>query len=391
MSLVEESDLARLGFDAERLERIPAAILADVEAQRCDGACLVVGRGDSVAFARSVGFADREKGRELKLDDVFVTMSLGKQFINVLVLAAVEAGRLRLHAPIVEVLPEFEGSGKDNITLAQLLSHTSGIASQVPPISPEELGNIEAMTAYAVKAPLESEPGKRVQYSILVAHSVLALMLVRTDPKGRGITAILQEDLLDPLGMKDTSLGGRADLVERLCPVASRYSERGIFAGDELEGMALLLTLPGIELPGGGYLSTANDVHRFATMLRRGGELDGKRILAPATVELATKNRTARRPNSLFDYTMTTRGWRPWPAYIGLGFFLRGEAITPGPIASLASPRSFCGWGAGSTCFWVDPERDLSFSFLSTGLMEDSRHMERLSKLGDMVLAALVA
>lgn len=379
-----------LGFDAARLDRVWEAMASDIAANLYDGGTLVVGRGNGIAAARAVGFADRSANRELSLDDVFVTMSVGKQFINVLILAAVEAGRLRLHAPIVEVLNEFEGTGKDHITLAQLLSHTSGIASQVPALEPADLGNIEKMTEFAARAALESEPGKRVQYSILVAHSVLALMLVRTDPAGRGISQILQEDLYDRLGMKSTSLGGRADLMERLCPVVSRYSERGIFSGEELEGMALLLTLPGIELPGGGYLSTAHDLHAFATMLRRGGELGGERILSPAMIDLATRNHTARRPNSLFDYTVATRGWRPWPAYIGLGFFLRGEAITPGPIGSLASPRSFCGWGAGSTCFWVDPERDLSFTFLSTGLMEDSRHMERLSRLSDIVISAVV-
>jgi CubicO group peptidase (beta-lactamase class C family) len=380
-----------LGFDPQRLERIPAALAADIEAMRFDGAALVVGRGDGVAYARASGFAERATGRALTLDDVFVTMSVGKQFINVLVLAAVEAGRLALHAPVAEVLPEFRGTGKDAITLAQLLSHTSGIASQIPAIAPEELGNIEKLTEYALRAPLESEPGKRVQYSIVVAHSVLALMLVRTDPAGRGIAQILNEDLFAPLGMTSTSLGARADLLERLCPVVSRYRERTLFSGEELEGMGLLLTIPGIEIPGGGYLSTAGDLHRFATMLRLGGELDGTRILSPAAIDLATRNRTGRKPNSLFDCVLALRGWRPWPAYIGLGFFLRGEAITPGPIGSLASPRSFCGWGTGSACFWVDPERDLSFSFLSTGLMEDSRHIERLSRYSDMVISALVA
>ena len=83
-------------------------------------------------------------------------------------------------------------------------------------------------------------------------------------------------------------------------------------------------------------------------------------------------------------------GSHPWPANIGLGFFVRGAAITPGPIGNLASAPTFGGWGAGSTAFWVDPERDLSFSFLSTGLMEDSRHIDRVARLHDLALAALV-
>ena len=59
-------------------------------------------------------------------------------------------------------------------------------------------------------------------------------------------------------------------------------------------------------------------------------------------------------------------------------------------FGALNSARTFGGFGAGSTAFWIDPERDLSFAFLSTGLMEDSYHVERLARLSDLVVAALV-
>ncbi|MGR8920945.1 MAG: hypothetical protein ACU85V_15125 [Gammaproteobacteria bacterium] len=58
-------------------------------------------------------------------------------------------------------------------------------------------------------------------------------------------------------------------------------------------------------------------------------------------------------------------------------------------MSNFCSPRSFCGWGAGSTCFWVDPELDLTFSFLSTGLMEETYHIERVQRLGDLVITAM--
>ena len=56
----------------------------------------------------------------------------------------------------------------------------------------------------------------------------------------------------------------------------------------------------------------------------------------------------------------------------------------------MSSPNTFCGWGAGSTCFWVDPELELSFSFLSTGLMEETYHMERLHRLADIVVTSVI-
>ena len=125
-------------------------------------------------------------------------------------------------------------------------------------------------------------------------------------------------------------------------------------------------------------------------MLRNGGELDGVRILSPAMIEYASRNQTGDLRMILMDSLLSSRSWLPTPAYIGLGFFVRGEGITPGPFGVLNSPHSFAGMGAGATAFWIDPQRNLSFTFLSTGLMEASRNLERLGVLSDLVLAAIV-
>jgi CubicO group peptidase (beta-lactamase class C family) len=74
---------------------------------------------------------------------------------------------------------------------------------------------------------------------------------------------------------------------------------------------------------------------------------------------------------------------------MGLGFFVRGEAFSPGPLGALNSAATLCGWGAGSTAFWSDPQHRLSFSLLSTGLMEDSFHVQRVQRLSDIALSAL--
>ena len=68
---------------------------------------------------------------------------------------------------------------------------------------------------------------------------------------------------------------------------------------------------------------------------------------------------------------------------------MRGDRLAPGPFGALNSPRTFGGFGAGSTAFWIDPERDLSFALLTTGLMEDSLHLERIGTLSNMVIASM--
>jgi CubicO group peptidase (beta-lactamase class C family) len=164
-----------------------------------------------------------------------------------------------------------------------------------------------------------------------------------------------------------------------------------MFHPDELTGVAQVIMLEGAEIPAGGYLTTMDDLHRFASMLRNGGELDGVRVLAPRTLAYCARNFTDDKPNGLFDYARDTRGWEPWPAHIGLGFFVRGSGVQPGPLSNLSSPGAFGGWGAGSTGFWIDPELDLTFAFLSTGLMEETYHIERLQRLADLVITSLTA
>jgi CubicO group peptidase (beta-lactamase class C family) len=136
-------------------------------------------------------------------------------------------------------------------------------------------------------------------------------------------------------------------------------------------------------------LGTAHDLFRWAETLRRGGELDGTRILSPALLGFALTNHTGSEPNRIFDGMCEARGWDPFPAYLGLGFFLRGAGIFPMPFGATASSDTFGGLGAGSTMFWVDPQRDLIFVCLTSGVLEDSRNFERMQRLSDLALAAV--
>ena len=387
---MHRSDLGEWGFDAERLARVRQAIVRDIEGERCHGVSLMVARGGKVVLELLEGVADSAARKPMSRDAVFATMSVGKQFTNVLALSFVERGLLRLHTPIADLIPEFRVLGKETVNLQHLLTHTSGVMSAIPSVPPDVLTSIEKLAGFACGLPLESLPGERVNYSIVVGHALIAAVCVRADGGKRSFARLIEEELFRPLGMRETSLGPRDDLLARLCPVRAAYQGIGLIAPEAVEGIGALLSMPGCEVPAGGYLTTIGDLHRFAEMLRRGGELDRTRILSPATIDYCARNHTGELRNILFDPCLAYRGWEPWPAYIGIGFFVRGEKTTPGPFGALNSPRTFGGVGAGSTAFWVDPARDLSFAFLSTGVMEDSVHLERLSLLSDLVVASMV-
>ena len=378
------------GFDPARLARVGKRIDADVAAGRYHGAALRVARRGQVVLNEIRGHADRAAGRPLVEDDVFVSFSIGKQFTNALVLNRIERGDLHLAMQVRELIPAFGTRGLREITLFQLLTHTSGLMSAMPNVPLEVLVDVGKLTAWVAQQRPESLPGERVNYSLLVAHAVLAELLKQVDGRARGLRQIMEEDLFQPLGMTRTSLGPRADLVARLCPVVACYEEPGMFHPAEVAGVGSVVLMEGAEIPAGGFLTCLDDLHRFASMLANGGELDGRRLLSPRTLDYSARNHTGGLRNVLFDYARDTRGWQPWPASVGIGFFTRGEGVQPGPMSNFSSSHTFCGWGAGSTCFWVDPALGLSFSFLSTGLMEETWHIERIQRLSDLVVTSLV-
>lgn len=377
-----------LGFDEDRLERLVRTIESDVAAERYDGAAVLVARHGEIALHRAVGYAERASGRRARTDDVFCLFSVTKTFTSAAVLARVDRGEIQLTSPVAEVVPEFGVKGKQRVTVAHLLTQTGGMSPELPPVPPDQLGNLEAVAAAVCQQPLASVPGRLVSYSPIGAHAVLGELVRRLDGGSRSFREVLADEFFTPLGMKDTSLGLRADLAARRVPVVVRDRSPGLFVPELLEALNTLLD-EAAEIPGGGAVSTTYDVFRWAEALRRGGALDGVRILSPALLDLATRNHTGQEPNHLFDCLREARGWDEYPAFLGLGFFLRGEGIFPMPFGLTASPRSFGGLGAGSTMFWVDPERDLVFVCLTAGLLEESRSFERLQRLSDLVLSAV--
>ncbi len=383
-------DAREVGMDAERLHRLRRVVEEDTARGVYDGAVFVVARHGRVVMHEAVGKTDLEKGREARLDDVFFLMSITKKLVTIRVLMDIERGKFRLDTPVAEVIPEFGIKGKQRVTVHHILTHTSGLNTEIPyGIPVDQLGNIEAVAAAMANERVLYTPGTVMTYNPILAMSVVAVMVQRLDEAGRPFRHILKEDLFEPLGMHDTALGLPDGLRDRIVPVVVRDRTPGVFDPLLLEAMNFLINEE-TELPAGGGVGTAMDVCRFAEMLRRGGELNGTRILAPETVKLATSNQTGEMVNHLWDYAREMYGWPVFPAYLGLTFFLRGEGIFPTPLGLTASPGSYAGLGAGSTMFMVDPERDLTFVLLTAGLLEDGKSIVRHQRLSDMAIAAVV-
>jgi len=209
------------------------------------------------------------------------------------------------------------------------------------------------------------------------------------DRKKRALRDIYQDELFSPLGMKDTAMGKRKDLTTRIVPIIAHDPNFGNMSARQVEEHNDYITEKA-EIPWMGCVSTAYDLFRFAEMLRRGGELDGVRILSPASVKQATTIQTGMLVNDYYVPVMKEKGIIPPPANIGLDFQIRGHVIGPNQMGNLTSPGTFGKFGLGGTGFWVDPERDVTFVFLRSGLLEHLNDTVKSQRIADMAIAGVV-
>jgi CubicO group peptidase (beta-lactamase class C family) len=380
---------AHPGFDAGRLGELTAAIERDIAADLYFGGVISVKRGGQPAYLKTFGHSSAAKERVVAEDSVFSLFSVTKAFTNILIFQAIERGLLTLTTPVAKVIPEFAGGLRDRITVFHLLTHSAGLPSMFeahPGMYIDRLPEVIAAIC-EVALPIEAA-GMSVNYAPLFNHALLGETARRLDRKKRSYRQILQEDVFEPLGMKDTSMGVRRDLKQRhLIPEFrgnypikhlghSNLGDNGAFEEEDAE------------MPWVGCVSTAGDMMRFAEMLRGGGTLDGRRVVSRVLVERAMTIWTGDKPNDFYANGIRAAGGIAPPANIGLGFSVRGPQMGTSMFGSLASPHTFGAHGAGTTIFWIDPEHDISFVGLMTGLMKTIDNLWRWERLSDIVHAA---
>jgi CubicO group peptidase (beta-lactamase class C family) len=377
------------GLDPSRLLHLKAAIEADIAKGRYFGAVISVARHGEIGLDAHIGFGDEAGAIPLERDSVFSLFSLTKTFTNVLVFRAIELGQLALTTRVSEIIPEFSGGMRETVNFYHLLTHSSGL----PPVWIPKPGMYidrldEIIEAICKNIHSIGPPGERVHYSPLVNHALLGEAVRRCDPRGRSYRELLQDEVLTPLVMKDTSIGVRKDLAARHIFPDFRGRAPQEHLGRSNLGPQGAFKEVHAEMPWVGGISTVPDLFRLAEMLRQGGTLDGERILSPAMLKLATHNWTGDKPNELYKAVAINHGWEPYPAYLGLGFGLSGEKVIPNLFGTLTSPATFGNYGSGSTLFWVDPQLDMTFVFLSAGVMQQGPNIERFQRLSDIAASA---
>lgn len=377
------------GFDSGRLDLLTAAVERDIAADLYFGGVISVKRGGQAAYLKTFGYSSPAKDRKVAEDSVFSLFSVTKAFTNILIFQAIERGLVTLTTPVAKIIPEFAGGLRDRITVFHLLTHSAGLPTMFearPGMYIDRLAEVIAAICQ-VALPIEAA-GARVDYAPLFNHALLGETARRLDLKKRSYREILREDLFEPLGMKDTSMGVRRDLKARHLIPEFRGNYPIQHLGHSNLGPNGAFEEEDAEMPWVGCVSTASDMMRFAEMLRGGGTLDGRRIVSRALVERARTVWTDDKPNEFYANGIRAAGGIAPPANIGLGFSVRGPQMGTSLFGTLASPSTFGAHGAGTTLFWVDPERDISFVGLMTGLMKTIDNLSRWERLCDIVNAA---
>jgi CubicO group peptidase (beta-lactamase class C family) len=240
----------------------------------------------------------------------------------------------------------------------------------------------ETLSTFVAKlgeAPLYYEPGERWMYSLstdVCGYLVEAI-------SGQRFDEYLRTNIFEPLGMVDTSFWVRPEKLDRFAANYQREPDKSLKLVDD-PGASEYAKEPAFFSGGGGLTSTTADYLRFCEMLRRGGELDGARILGPRTIELMHMNHLTGGK----DLTQMAIGTFSETAYEGVGFGL-GFASTLGEVESGGLGVGDYYWGgAASTIFWVDPIEDLVVIFM-TQLMPSATFNFR-GQLKSIIYSAIV-
>ncbi|NHU41729.1 serine hydrolase domain-containing protein [Rhodococcus sp. A14] len=378
-------------FDQDALRRIRTTVGEDIDAGHYDGAVIAIARHGEIGMHEAIGYADRATGRTATVDDVFWIFSMTKAFTNILVLQAIDRGQLDLTTRVVDVIPEFVGrdpfraAKKDRVNVGHLLTHRAGLVATPTPLPYSEIGNLDAVIDAISQLDVVGEPGGTFNYSPTLNHALLGEMVRRVTGYG-SFGELLTTELFAPLKMTDTALGAPKAWADRMVPIKAHFPPGGWLKSSDIEVMQEIV-VEGAEMPWVGAVSTTSDILRFAEMIRRGGELDGVRILSPSILDLATTLQTGTAPNDLYAMLCHARGWDVPPGNFGLGFALRGEGVYPTFFGASTSPRTHGNYGAGSTLFWVDPDKDLTVVCLTAGVMEEGDNLARFQRLSTMAAA----
>ena len=368
--LVSTLQPEEVGLSSERLTRINEMMKRHLVAGDFAGGVTLVARKGKIAHLEAHGVMDLESKLPMPKNAVFRIASMTKPVTGVAIMMMMEEGKLRITDPVSKFIPEFKemkvavaspaqglapapaaGQGtaprfytvpaERQITIRDLLTHTSGLASG--PMGNSDVRKIarkpnETLADYIPRlalTALEFQPGTRWMYSAQAGMDTLGRIVEITS--GQPFDHFLRQRVFDPLGMMEVSFYPTEPLEPRMPTVHQ--------AGGACRRTPNSMSSKVYFMGSGGLITTAEEYAKFGQMLLNGGELNGKRLLSPRTVEYMS---AVHIPDTL-----------PGRA-VGEGYGLSVRVVNHAVAGGIRVSDGSFGWsGVYGTHFWVDPKEEI--------------------------------
>jgi CubicO group peptidase (beta-lactamase class C family) len=355
---------AEADLSPEKLSEVDQFMQGQVDAKKIAGGIVIVSHRGKIGFFHTYGQMDLEDRKPMTPDTIFRLYSMSKAITTAAALTLYDAGKVGLDDPVSKYIPSFADlkvAAPDGLrtptramTVRDLMLHTAGLTygntgpeaskEAFKRLDPLKSANLEEMAQRLSHVPLAFDPGTDWNYS--VAIDVLGRVIEVAS--GENLDVFLRKSMFDPLDMIDTAFSVPGEKLSRFAANYSR-AEEGLKVIDSpatSDYTSKVTFFSG----GGGLVGTARDYMRFLTMIQRGGELDGRRILRGETVKLMTSNQLPEKAYPIHFGDQVRQG-----VGFGFGFSVRTEAT-----ADSAARLGEYGWGgAASTHYWASPADQL--------------------------------
>jgi len=344
-----------VGLPATTEEALDETLKGAVESGATAGAEAVVLFGHRIVYHNAFGDAMKlPKEIPLRNDSIYDLASLTKVIVTTASLMILgDRGQLDLDKPVKTYIPEFDGNGRESVTVRRLLTHTSGLGN-LNKVHLDHSGK-DAYLEEICKTDLQQNPGEHRIYSDV---GMMLAGFVAERISGQPLDRFAKKNIFEPLGMDSTFFRPRIAkrwrcAATELCPWRGRVMQGEVhdenaFAMGGVAGHA-------------GLFSTARDLAVFARMLLNGGIYDGKRILKESTV------REMLTAQPIPDYRFQALGWRIQEE--------RGQ-----DSGWLLSPKTYGHTGFTGTSLWIDPDNE-TVAILLANAVHPSRYLARKEEL----------
>jgi CubicO group peptidase (beta-lactamase class C family) len=365
-----EADLGEIG--GHGIERIWGAAVALYRSGVHPAVQVCVRRDGAVVLDRTIGHArgngpSDAPGAQKVLatpETPFLIYSASKAITALLVHKLHERGLLDISAPVSEYIPEFHRHGKAEITIGHVLAHRAGVPS-LPreAVDLDRVGDREFMVRALCEARPFAPPGRFLAYHAVSGGYILAEVVHRVT--GRDIRAVLVEEFLAPLRFRWTGYGVRQDDLSQLAlnyvtgpptaPPLTQLATRALgLPLDELVSASNDERFLTAIIPSANVVTTARELSRFFEIFRRGGELDGIRVIEQPTIQRALTEQSHWEVDLSLGF----------PTRFSYGLMLGARVLS---LYGRDTQHAFGHLGFTNMLAWADPQRGLSCAVLTNG------------------------